>query len=212
MAKKRANTKREFSEWRKAISHELRSASWHYCLYRGLWREISKDPAPFNRARAFWALTLEAHLESARMSLARLYDQQTKSIALLNWLRSIEAVPDLLDLSEQAMRRNFVRERFETEKLARDIEAVRSTDPIVNKLVTIRGNAIAHRSEASISLSDFLRDNPIKFTEYEKLIDRGSTLLDRYSVLFDGKAYALDTGEEDDYKMVLSAFVDRYGT
>ncbi len=205
MAQSRARNQVEFAEWREVIVAEVRASKMHYNLYVDLRAAIPNSPRTFNRALHFWHMTLNGNLEAARISLARLFDQESKSVSLRNWLRSVEETPDLIETRESRIREEFYSRPLEEDELERDIKSVESGDELILRLVKFRNNAITHRSRQSVSREVILNEYALTYSEYEELIKRGEDLLNRYSVLHDGCAYVCDSMQPKDFEGVVRA-------
>ncbi len=93
-------------------------------------------------------------------------------------------------------------------QLAADLESVGNGDPLVKKLICLRGNFVAHINWDHTA-GGGVKINKEKFAltwdELDALISRATDILNRYSILFKRTVWATDIAGRHDYKHVLDA-------
>ena len=188
------------------LVEDAREASQHYDLYKQIREAISIEEKiiKMNRAPAFWSLTLNAHLNSCRLGLCRVYDKTRGSINIDGWLREHRKL--LLDkaLEPEIEERHHMSSPVTASTIDSDLALTNEKNELVKKLSAQRNKAIIHtdRLEAEGLTSVFERF-PLTYSNYEELIQRADTILNRYSVLYSGAAYQLSVAGRSDVQRVL---------
>ena len=195
-----------FIKYRDELVNQIRSGRMHYDLYCNLIK-TSHDFAPeFNRAPHFWNLTLNAHLESFRISLCRVYDQGKFSISLYLWLKLYQ--DELLsdDHSDEDICDRYHCKPLAKGEIDRDLSKVQNQDRLVKTLTKQRGAGIAHVSAKKIvkGVSAFA-DYPMKYADWEALLERAERILNRYSILQTGESHSFNSWlhRNQDFQIVL---------
>lgn len=128
--------------------------------------------------------------------LGRIYVNQQGALSLLAWLEAIKGNPQLFSMAPDSM------------QLSRDIESVGNKDPLVKKLICLRGNFIAHINwdhTASGGVKIKRASFALTRDEIDLLIGRASEVLNLYSVLFSQTHWSMDIAGRDDYMFILNA-------
>jgi len=203
----------EFKRLIRALSDDIILASIHWQMRRDLLNAMTAYPLVEQQTPTFWYVTLKANLSAAVLHLCRAFDQEERSLHLLSWLLTIKA--NLHLFSPEEFRKRLSNSPFvdslatngtvpDDVQLAKDIALCRAaTDPLVKKLVSLRGNTLAHRSArlarggssppASMVLSD---------SEVDTLIARATTILNRYNLLFAAEAYSTKIVGASDHEFI----------
>lgn len=201
----------EFKKLLEELANDLLNANHHFRLYRNIRKSISKYTKEINQCKAFWTLTLDAHREVSFLHLCRAYDNNQKSLSLIQLLQIIQGNTDLFDL---ARFRNRLKDnpyvdslaksqRVPTEEqLKKDMQFVSNSNPMVKKLTILRGNLVAHKNIKQI-LSKKDDSDPLTWGEFEELIVKGLKIYNSYRLLFEAGAYSSQLIGEDDYQIVL---------
>lgn len=187
----------EFKRLIAGLSDDIVSAHIHWRLQHDLVEAMTRYPLVRQQSNTFWHLTLKAHMGSAVSQLCRAFDQEQSSLHLLSWLLTIKENLRLFSVDEFKARLKdnpFVESladgdlQPDAKQLDEDIALCSATDPLVKKLVAMRGSSFAHRSAAMARRG---RGLPVEMTlmrdEFEQLLGRAGNILNRYSRLFSAK-------------------------
>ncbi len=142
-------TEAEFGEFTNKLKEEIPSACIDFRMYRDLRDACVEHEIVVQQSKAFWPMTLDAHLNSAVLRLCRIYNAQKSSLNLVYWVETIRDNPKWF--SEQAFRaRNPGRNYYgspDSEQLKKDIGFASEENPTVKNLIRFRGSLIAHIGE-----------------------------------------------------------------
>jgi len=200
------NDRETFRKLTEEIADQVREASGAYDLYVKLRRAVSDYNREINQARNFWSRTLNGLLETVRMSLCRLYDQEQSALGLRRWLEMFR--DDILspELYEASIREQRACDPLKEDEIEQDVQLVSAKDLTVKRLIAQRGNALAHVNARNVAKGLSIFDKfPLTYADFDELIARAQLILNRYSVLFSGTAYAFLTEDRDDYVTILNA-------
>jgi hypothetical protein len=200
------NDRETFRKLTEEIADQVREASGAYDLYVKLRRAVSDYNREINQARNFWSRTLNGLLETVRMSLCRLYDQEQSALGLRRWLEMFR--DDILspELYEESIREQRACDPLREDEIEQDVQLVSAKDLTVKRLIAQRGNALAHVNARNVAKGLSIFDKfPLTYADFDELIARAQLILNRYSVLFSGTAYAFLTEDRDDYVTILNA-------
>lgn len=215
----RINDSAQFQRLLKALSDDVVDAHIHFQLYQDLVDAIDKRPLVLQQSNTFWTYTLQAHLNSSVYALIRAYDQETKSLHLSNWLLTIEGNLHLFDVEafrERLKDNPYVASLAEDSRkpdaltLTKDIAACSKGDPIVKKLVTYRGNRIAHRgAKFTLAARDISDRDGLTFDDLRTLLERAKIILNRYSYLFSASVYSTRVIGHDDFEYIFECVEEK---
>jgi hypothetical protein len=198
-----------------AVANDVIHARFYYDLLNGLAAEFKQDPELYNQSPAFWGLTSTSLRDATLIRLTRAYDQQKKALSLVNWLETI--LENLPLFSESAFRERMVGNPFveslakspripQADQLKEDIRSVGTEDQLVSRLIRLRHNASVHVSARSVAEGiDPFHKHALRPEEYDELLTRGKTIVNRYSTLFSASTYSDQLVGADDYVFVLRA-------
>jgi len=133
---------------------DIVEAGGHARLCRSLATTHQEFEKEINQTPAFWTFATQGLREACLFRLARIYDQDSKSLSLLTLLHAIAQHSRFFE-DDAVLRRvsaAYAEEfragshKIDSTLLATDIELVSSDDPLVNKLVVWRNNFGAHLS------------------------------------------------------------------
>ncbi len=185
----------EFDRLLKRLARDIVDAAIYRKLDLGLHSAFNEYDREFNQSPTFWGLCFKAFLEGAVHRLARVYLREKKALSLERWLQAIKDNPSLFPAPP------------DPEQLDADLKLVSQTDPVVHKLITFRGNFIAH-----INWKDTITDGVsiggrfnLLFTEIDDLIKRAELILNRYGQLFKRHIWSSDAVGREDFMYVLEA-------
>ena len=209
----------EFSRLLQALANAIVTAHIHYQLYKDLRQALSDYPSVAAQSRAFWQLTLNAHINTSMQILCRVYDQQAQALHLRSWLLTIREHLHLFD--KEAFRQRLQENPF-VESLAQlprrpdpmvleeDIRLCSPQDPQVKILIIHRHSHVAHTGATNILAARNLHDaHPLTFGDFEALLARAKTILNRYSRLWAANTYETQIIGHDDYQYVFKCVEEK---
>ena len=160
---------------------------------------------------------MRAHIDMVVLRLCRLYDSDSKTISLPNFVLTVEANRVLFSKTA-FIDRNKNNPHLEwLEKYNRDLspkfmeEAKKnfsSKNPIVKNLLIMRNHFVAHLNH-ELTFGDaelFQKKYPLHFKDIEELIRNGFDLLNSVSSIFGGSFFDGTRGTNypfDDFKLIL---------
>jgi len=181
---------------------DLRS-SWviHLELWRSLSKRLFADPKRLvaNVAPAFFGMTLEAHLNTAILHAARIFDTHKGMLNLEKILRRANANKGTLSPeSANDLRDNLREARAKLPKLKSTLEAV-----------SIRRNkTLAHLDPKVVSKPEEIeKKSEITVDQLEKLFTTAWEILNRVSVPYWDLSASLKLIDVDDYELALDYIV-----
>jgi HEPN superfamily AbiU2-like protein len=206
----------EFNRLLTALVDELIDAQIHFTLYENLVAAMPEYHSEFNESWTFWSLTLEAHLDSAILRLAKSYDQYGKrTLNLPNLLETIKA--NLHLFAEQNFRERLKDNSFvdslaamprtpDAAQLDEDIASVSPPNPRVKKLILWRNNFYAHRSvDHVLNPNGFASITPLTVQDIGTLLANGVTIVNRYNGLFSATFTSTNIVGRSDYVNLLQS-------
>lgn len=198
----------QFERLLDGLAADVLDAGYHLQLRNALLRSAGEFQEELAQQPTFWHLTLTAQESAALAHLFRAYDQTQDSLSLLNLIDTIRDNAHLFGgksgtlppvVNPEAM-------RPDSAALQQDRLSVSPKDPLVAKLVGLRGNFFAHRN-SSRTVGTLGLDSRFAMSsgELEELWRRGLSLINRYSQLFRHSAWPASLAGQEDYKAVLDA-------
>ena len=121
----------EFKRLLDRLAEDIREAAIFRKLHVDLIASFNEFRREFNESNTFWYLSFQAYLEVALHRLNRIYVGHNDALSLGSWLEAIKNNPKLFVALPDPV------------QLDQDIRSVED-DPIVKKLVKLRGNIVAH--------------------------------------------------------------------
>ncbi len=213
----------EFKQLLKALVKDLLNAGHYNRLHNNLSNAISQYEREMNRSPYFWRLTLDAHIQASLLHLCRAYDREknSHSLSLAKLLKIIKENTYLFDIKnfkERLKNNPYVDDLAKTprqpteEQIKQDLDYVSDrTNPIVKKLIKLRGNYLAHKGLKKV-LADRNDSDALTCGEFEELINKGLEIFNRYLYLFESATQYPQPMEEDDYQYVLKSLAIRQKT
>jgi hypothetical protein len=197
------------------LARDIVDGNIHFKLFLDLSSHLAEYEREFRQSWTFWSLTLRSHIELTHFYLSRAYDQNPKSLCLHTWLKMIRENLHLFEADrfpERLKASPFVdslaqgARKPDPKQLAIDRKLVASSDPLVNKLVRFRNNALAHRSAKEVMENHHATVTyPLAMDEVKTLLARAIQILNRYSGLFHAQTYSTQVVGHDDYEGALKA-------
>ena len=196
-----------------ALANEIVDANIYHRLFCDLVDSIDSHQRELSQSNTFWSLTLDALRDARLTRLCRVYDQESKSLNLVNLLDTIKANLHLFEehyFRERLQDNAFVDSLAQTGRvppiaqLDEDIEFSSCRNPLVKKLMIWRNNIVAHRgAKVALGNDQILADNPLSQPEMEQLLDRSFEIFNRYSSLYRASTWSRQIIGHDDYKSLL---------
>ena len=217
--RRQAFTSDEFRLLIAGLGNDISQAAIHYRLYQGLLEALRDYGRAMREHWTFWSLTIVAHRDAAIFRLCRVYDQEESALGLPNWLEAIRVNAHLFD--EKAFRDRLRDNPFveslaatarkpETEQLKEDVKLVSTDNADVKTLAILRNNLFAHHSPTyALHASAFLEGYPLSTEAVWRLIEQATTILNRYSTLFQAQIYSTQIVGGEDYLTLLRIIEDR---
>lgn len=209
----RIKTSDELNRLLDALAMEIVDADIYHQLYKDIVDSIKDHANEFSQSNTFWSFTLDALHDARMIRLCRVYDQESKSLNLFNFLETIKANTHFFEerhfrerLKDNAFVDSLVEDNRIPDKaqLDKDIWFVRGQNPLVNKLMIWRNNIIAHRgAKVSLGKNEILANNPLSEEELSTLLDECFRILNQYSSLYRASTYSRKVIGNDDYKSLL---------
>jgi len=188
---------KQFEILTQSIAYDMQTLSIHWKLYNDLQNAVEEYRAELNQSRAFWTLTFDGHRDTSLFRLCRLYDQHKSALNLKNWLIALRDNPQFFSSSQSTP---------DTSTLAQDIELVSVDDPMVNKIVRLRNNALAHVAVIPILSVDVRLENCcVPSSDVQVLVDRARNIVNCYTSLLKRESYSTTIVGYDDYRTVLES-------
>jgi hypothetical protein len=195
-----------------ALAREIVDANIYHRLFCDLLDAIPEYEREFQQSQTFWHIILNALMDSRMANLCKVYDQESKSLNLVNLLHTIKA--NLPFFTPDQFRKRMAGNAFldslasydripKIEDVESDIESVTCQDPVVKKLIIWRNNIVAHRgAKVSLGKDQILVDNSLSQEEVEQLLDHSLKVFNKYSGLYRASSHSRQIIGHDDYKDV----------
>lgn len=200
----------EFDRLTDRLVEELRSAIMHFDLFKALNSERLNHGRIMNQSKHFWSLTINAHLESTRSIIGRVYDQNQNNLGIKSWLIIFKEHFLRPEFFEPHELDKFNRRPLQKGEIDTDIESVTTKDKLVSTFyIKHRHTEIAHISlKNSKNGVSFFSEHPLTIEEHQVLIDRAASLINKYTAHYSGIGYAMTTIENADYRHLFQRLVD----
>lgn len=199
----------EFERMVKRLANDVVNCAIFFRLHgdlRGAVRDFRRE---FDQSPAFWSLTLHAHLDAARVRLLRVYDRHSGALGLGSWLDAIRGLVRRCQEGSDAELPAMIRPEalaLDFAKLDADARLASPGDPLVKKLLALRGNVIAHTNARNVMDELRLEDRfALSYDEFSALVDRATSIFNRYCGLFRGETWSTELIGRDDFRYVLEA-------
>ena len=196
-----------------SIAEDAVTASIHWRLCKDLFASVPEFVSELNDSPAFWSLTMNAHREVTLFRLGRLYDQQRGALSLRSLVDTIATNRHLFDVDrfrERLKGNPFVDSLADAARqpdeatLVQDANSVsEESDPLVKKLLAIRNRVLAHRDPRVVLGTVADPSQALDPLDMDKLLERASMVVNRYSSMFRAGTHATWMFGGDDWKRVL---------
>jgi len=205
----------QFNNLLKALAGDIVDGELYFKLYKDINNSISQYHREFNQSRTFWSLARKALIDATLLRLCRVYDTTEVSLSIRNLLDTISANIHIFDVEsfrDRLKDNPFVESLASTAVkpdiniLNQDIETVIDKNPSIKKLIIWRHNIIAHTTASNIVNNvNISKKYIITYDDISELLSRATTLLNKYSKLFNASTYSTQAVGYDDYLDVLNA-------
>jgi hypothetical protein len=210
-------TPKQFVEQIEKLRNELFVTDVQFQLYVSLKKTIPSYKDEIRATPLFWDYTMRAHIDMVVLRLCRLYDPDSETISLPNFILTIEANLDLFSKAAFVERNKDSANLEWALQYNRDLnpkfleEAKKncsSKNPVVKNLLAMRNNFVAHLNH-ELTFGDaelFQKKYPLHYKDIEKLIKDGLGLLNDISSVFGGSYFSGLEGSNypfDDFKFIL---------
>jgi hypothetical protein len=181
----------DFDKLTDALAFECQYAAVDYRMYEDLAKAAGENEIVVIQSKAFWSMTISAHLNSAILRLCRIYDHQVSAMSLLKWLKLIKQKPKWLQVPP------------DPKQLDADIRYVSNDNPKIENLTKYRGNVVAHLGQNYVLNFRETRQS-FKFThgDMKELLEHGLKIVNRYAALYKGHTWSSNMIGADDYQFV----------
>jgi len=195
---------KEFKNMTDKLVSELQSAYMHFEIYKEIKMQISEHSKEMNKSKHFWSLTINAHLESTRSTLGRIYDQNEKNLGIKSWLLEFKKNHLQQEFFEASEQDKFNRTPLKNGEIKNDLKSISLEDEKVNILYKRhRHTEIAHMSLSNAKKGiSYFKDYPLPSSDIQELIDRAAAIINKYSSHYNGVNYAMTTFDSQDYKYI----------
>ena len=188
------------------LAKDIVDANIYYKLFTGLIKSASEHSDEVNQSNTFWWLALEAIKEAYMLRLCRIFDQNDKSLNLVNLLDTIKSNRHFFEephFRERLKDNAFVDSLAEgvvipsIEELQADIEFANDRNPVVCKLTLWRHNVYAHTGKPTAFR--MLDENSISKEEIEQLLDKCFSIFNKYMSMYKASTWSRQIIGHDDY-------------
>jgi hypothetical protein len=193
-----------------ALAKDIVNANIYYKLYIGLTNSIPDYSDEANLSNTFWSLALDAIREAFLLRLCRIFEQNSRSLNLVNLLDTIKT--NLHYFQEPHFRERLKDNAFveslaedvvipSVEELQADITFASDKNPIVKRLMLWRMNVYAHTGAKTAlgKFTDTLEENSISKEEIEQLLDQCFSISNKYMSLYKASTWSRQIIGHDDY-------------
>lgn len=206
-------TEAEFVKLTGTLAEEIQGANIDYTLYRDLHDACCNHAIVVQQSRAFWPMTLDAHINSAVLRLCRIYDTHKSSFNLRKWLRLIKANPRWFsEAAFEARKSNPISSYHgspDPAQLELDIEFAGVTNPLVKNLIAFRGNMVAHLGENWVLDRRNTRTSfRLTLGNLKTLATTALTILNRYMGLYDSQEYSATLLGGNDFEFIFARLME----
>jgi hypothetical protein len=171
----RIRSRDEFDWLLEHMTHEAYRARDNWDVWAAMEKAFDEYSIELNQTPAFWELTRRAHKDAVILRLGRLYDPHSSATSLGNLLKTMK---------ENVVRAGTVfpasLANLDMTELDREITDVSEADPIVEKLLLIRNEYLAHRGTQHVTKGTFASLPSLDRDEISTLITRALDLIREY--------------------------------
>ncbi|HGF7372346.1 TPA: hypothetical protein AB5E75_003567 [Vibrio cholerae] len=189
----------EYEAVTEELVKEVQMLSMHWALLMKIDEEVRLHPHKFSKGNHFWAMTFNAHLNSVRVILSRIYDTHNSVLSLKNWLEMTEfrIKKDKYELEPDSNLNSFIA----TDKSSCCVDH----NPLVKKFIQqLRNNAIAHSNiKKAIVGANVFKDTELRESDYQTLVTNAQNTLNNYVPYIFGYRVSYNSAKEDDLNDIL---------
>lgn len=212
MAKGKPFTRAKLKKMFSTIARDIRTAHFHFRLHCDLANSTKMFLREMNQSPVFWRWTMDANLYAAQIALARAYDRAADGLNLKMLLQKLYESKSTSWRPKRGGHKLPTKREFEKDILSvtwwpknpsKGLRARRNK--LLEKLVWNRNKKFAH-ADWNVALSGRIpRRYRLTYGDYETLLNRASSLLDKYGSVFIGTCFSMQMSGANDYTRVLDA-------
>src|ERR1039457_304203 len=177
-------TPKQLLEQIKKLRNELFVTDVQFQLFVGLKKAAPNYKEEIRATPLFWDYTMRAHIDMVVLRLCRLYDPDSKTISLPNFVLTVEANRELFSKAAFIERNKNSPSLESVVKYNRDLslkfleeadKICSSKNPLVKNLLVVRNHFVAHLNH-ELTFGDaelFQKKFPLLYMDIEKLIEDG---------------------------------------
>jgi hypothetical protein len=172
----------------------------HYVIVRGLSRRDALASAAFRTAPRFFAMTRDAHADVAFLTLARIYDRTSAA--------SVHGLFSSALREEKTFKFGTV---ADIRKAVQESKAViAGFDSTLRAIRTRRNQTQAHLdARPFVNPAQYIAAGRVSYRQISELFDRTEEILNKFSLLYDGKAVPLHLEGANDYEQAINILAQR---
>lgn len=153
-----------------------------------------------NVAPIFFYFTLKSLLMYVIISLAKLYEgykgRPRSDRNVIKFLEFIESNLILFDISEEFRKTINCEYIVDMQYVLNHKKIISDHSQLIDKLLTWRDKCFAHNDEEYFCKLDLLiEENPININEFRELIETFFSIINSYSIAYDGSQYLIESFE-----------------
>jgi hypothetical protein len=202
----------QFNKLLSGLENELIYAELYFNLFNGLAKTTKEYSKEANQSKTFWTMLFTSFKDSVYIRLCRIYDQNTKSLNLVNLI-------DTINKNRHLFSKDCFKERNKEhadsdwlskstkiptiDEIEKDIKLTNNKNPIVKKLMIWRNNIVAHKNpKISLGNTDILNVNELSEKEVKTLLDTAWDIFNKYSCYFNASTMSRMFFGGDDFKKI----------
>ena len=182
---------RQILDW---LMTEVMFGRCHYAIARGLSRSDTQASAAFRTAPRFFAITRDAHADATFLTLARIYDRTSAASIHSLFVSALH--------EESAFKHGAVADLRKAVQESKT--AVAGFEPTLKAIRTRRNQTQAHLdARPFIDPAKYVSAGKATYRQIYELFDRTEEILNRFSLLYHGKAVPLYLEGCNDYEQAI---------
>jgi hypothetical protein len=194
------DTRERFDNALASLVTETCRAWDHWTLLLGLSEASEEYALEFYRSMCFWNTVIRSLQDVSILRIATLLDPRKDVVSMPNLLRIIN-----MHARGNGSKLGIELENVDAVKIESDIKSVHKFDSVVDKILTMRNDFLAHRSINIVATRRINLLPEIKNEEVSAMLDLLYRLATKYAVLYGQNQTMRSTVGEDDYQSMLEA-------
>jgi hypothetical protein len=194
------DTRERFDNALSSLVTESCRAWDHWTLLLHLDEAYEKYAREFYQTPAFWSTVTRSLQDISILRIATLLDPRKDVVSVPNILRIIN-----IHARGNGSKLGIELENFDEVKIEDDIKSVHRLDPVVDKILTMRNDFLAHRSINIVATRRINLLPELKNQEVSAMLDLVYQLATKYAVRYGQNPTMRSMVGADDYKTMLEA-------